>query len=201
MSSPLIGVLGGTFDPPHLGHLQAARAVQAALAGTNLAEVWWLPAALAPHKDRQPGASQVHRLRMVELMVADEPAMHVCDVEIARGGISYSVESAERLLQLYPDKQFAWIIGADMVQNLPNWFEIKRLSELITFIGLARPGFELDVRALPGFLQERIQIVPMEAADISSTEVRTRLRRGDLVQAQLSAQVLRYIEENGLYED
>jgi nicotinate-nucleotide adenylyltransferase len=198
LSAPLIGVLGGTFDPPHVGHLRAA---QAALNGTEAEQIWWLPAASAPHKAHSAQASDLQRLQMVELLIADEPAMSVCDLELTRGGISYTVDTAQQLFERYPDKRFAWVIGADMVQFLPNWVEIERLSMMITFIGLARPGFELNVRALPGFLQERIQVVPMDESEVSSTDIRAALRAGRSSDAWLPTVVRRYIEENGLYED
>ncbi len=198
LSAPLVGVLGGTFDPPHFGHLKAA---QAALSGTDAQQIWWLPAAAAPHKAQSAQASAEHRFQMLKLLIEGEASMSVCDLELARGGTSYTIDTATQLLAQYPDKRFAWVIGADMVQYLPHWVEIERISELITFIGLARPGFELDVRALPGFLQERIQIVPMDECEVSSTDIRAALRAGRSSDAWLPAVVRRYIEENGLYED
>jgi nicotinate-nucleotide adenylyltransferase len=197
-SAPLIAVLGGTFDPPHVGHLRAA---QAALNGTEAEQIWWLPAAIAPHKVQSAQASGEQRVQMVNLLIADEAAMSVCDLELARGGTSYTIDTVTQLLTQYPDKRFAWVVGADMVQFLVHWVEIERLSKMITFIGLARPGFDLDVRALPGFLQERIEIVPMDESEVSSTDIRAALRAGRSSDAWLPAEVRRYIEENGLYED
>ena len=193
-----IGILGGTFDPPHKGHLAAA---YAALASKDCAEIMFLPTAAPPHKTVRPHATPEQRLHMVELAISDEPRFRVNDLEIQLGGISFSVETARRLTSLHPDCRFSWVIVADMVQILPKWVEIEELCRMVSFIGLARPGYTPDFDELPAFLQGNIQMVPIVPVDISSSLVRDLLRRRESVREWLLPSVIRYIEENGLYED
>jgi nicotinate-nucleotide adenylyltransferase len=192
-----IGIVGGTFDPPHLGHLLLA---EAALIGAGLDEIWFMPTHRPPHKSASPHAAPAQRRAMVELAIAEYPDFHLCDLELKRRGPSYTIDSARALLAAHPDCRFAWIIGADMVQSLPQWVQIAELAELVSFIGVARPGFELDNLELPPFVRQALTIVPMIAIDLSSSAVRERLRRRQSVRFLVPDAVIRYIEGNELYE-
>jgi nicotinate-nucleotide adenylyltransferase len=192
-----IGIVGGTFDPPHLGHLLLA---EAALSGAGLDEIWFMPTHSPPHKKAKPQAAPAHRRHMLELALAEHPDFRVCDLELKRRGVSYTIDSARALLAEHPDCRFSWVMGADMVQSLPTWVKIEELAELVSFIGVARPGFALDEQALPPFVRQTLSVVPMVALDLSSSTVRDRLRRGQSVRFLLPEAVIRYIEGNDLYE-
>jgi len=192
-----IGIMGGTFDPIHLGHLVAAeRAGEAA----GLDEVWFMPASAPPHKLHAPQASAEHRLEMVRRATDGNPSFRVSEYELVKGGTSYTVDTMAELTKLYPYTEFSYIIGADMVMYLPKWRRIGELAQLVRFIGVARPGFLLRPGELDPALQERIAIVPMPLMDISSTDIRERRREGRSVRYLVSDSVLDYMEVNRLYE-
>lgn len=192
-----VGIMGGTFDPVHLGHLIAA---ERAAEGALLDEVWFMPANVPPHKEQQPAASPEHRLEMVRRAIAGHPDFHCIDIEIHRGGISYSIDTVLELQGRYPDRRFYYIIGADMVMYLPEWHRIDELVRHISFIGLQRPGCDLELSKLPVNIREKVNLVPMPMIEISSTEIRERKRNRRSILFAVPEAVDQYIEENGLYE-
>lgn len=192
-----IGIMGGTFDPIHIGHLLAAE--RAGEAG-ELDEVWLMPANVPPHKPHAPRADSRHRLEMTRLAAMSNPRLSVMDFELVKGGTSYTVDTMKELALRYPQAEFSYIMGADMIMYLPKWHRIDELARLVRFIGVARPGFALRVDELDPFLQERITIVPMPQLDISSTEIRARRQAGLSVRYLVSDLVLDYMEVNRLYE-
>jgi nicotinate-nucleotide adenylyltransferase len=191
-----IGIMGGTFDPLHLGHLLIAEQAREQM---SLDEVWFMPSNVPPHKDQRPFADPIHRLEMVRLAIADHPKFKLCELEFEIGGTSYSVNTATILKERYPHYQFHWIIGADMVQYLPKWYRIQDMVELASFIGLDRPGYEHSELELPDWLSNSLTMIKMVQVDISSTEVRSRLARGNSVRYMLTEPVRSYIQENQLY--
>ncbi|WP_040948301.1 nicotinate-nucleotide adenylyltransferase [Gorillibacterium massiliense] len=192
-----IGIMGGTFDPIHLGHLIAA---ERACEEAALDEVWFMPAHVPPHKRNAPQTDSARRLEMVELAVAGNPRFRASDFEIRRGGTSFTVSTMEEMVREFPDREFYYIIGADMVMYLPHWHRIGDLAKLVTFIGLARPGYALQLEQLPWELRDKIRLVPMPLVEISSTDIRARVRDGRSYRYLVSVPVQRYIEENRLYE-
>ncbi|WP_438433255.1 nicotinate-nucleotide adenylyltransferase [Gorillibacterium sp. sgz500922] len=192
-----VGLMGGTFDPVHLGHLLAAeRAAEAA----GLDEVWFMPASVPPHKPHAPRASAHERLEMVRRATADNPNFRVSEYELERGGTSYTYDTVAGLVREFPEAEFSYIVGADMVMYLPKWYRIRELAALVRFVGVARPGFILRLEELEPSLRERVTIVPMPLMEISSTEIRERRRAGLSVRYLVSASVLDYMEVNRLYE-
>ncbi|MFD0871476.1 MULTISPECIES: nicotinate-nucleotide adenylyltransferase [Paenibacillus] len=192
----LIGIMGGTFDPIHTGHLVAA---ETALEEAGLDEVWFMPANIPPHKPNTPLASPDQRLEMVSLAIDSHPSYRAVDVELTRGGTSYTYDTVTRLQQLYPDHRFHYIIGADMVMYLPKWHQIEKLSEMVTFLGVGRPGFDIDLEALPSHLRSRIKLMTMPAMEISSTDIRERIRNGRSIRYRVPESVRLYIERSGIY--
>lgn len=191
-----VGIMGGTFDPIHLGHLLAGELAREA---AGLDEVWFMPSHVPPHKVPGPAASPEERLAMVRLAVEGHPFFRVTDIEIRKGGTSYTVDTLELLLREHPDTEFSYIIGADMVLYLPKWYRIGDIVRHVDFIGLARPGWDADLSALPEAIAGRVRLVPMIQVEISSTEIRTRLREGRTVRYLLPESVRSHIEGRGLY--
>lgn len=190
------GLMGGTFDPIHEGHLLAAEAAREA---AGLDEVWFIPTNVPPHKP-QPGADAQARLEMVKLAIADHPAFRAEEAELARGGVSYTADTVAALRERYPEHSFYWIVGTDMMNDLPHWHRIEELAAQVRFVCLRRQGEESEESALPAFLRERLLHAPMPPIGISSTDIRDRLREGRSIRYQVPEAVRHYIERNGLYE-
>lgn len=192
-----VGIMGGTFDPIHQGHLLAAELAREAC---GLDEVWFMPAYVPPHKHPGPEATPEERLEMVRLAVDSHSAFRVTDVEICKGDTSYTIETMELLATRHPEISFWYIIGADMVMYLPQWRRIEELVRLTGFIGLARPGYELKLDQLPEFIRSSVTLVPMLQMELSSTEIRRRRREELSVRYMVPEPVRLYLEERGLYE-
>lgn len=190
------GLMGGTFDPIHAGHLLAAEAAREA---AGLDEVWFIPTNVPPHKP-QPGAGARERLEMVRLAIADHPAFRAEEAELDQGGVSYTVDTVAALRERYPERSFYWIVGTDMMNDLPNWHRIEELAAQVRFVCLRRQGEESEEGALPAYLRERLLHAPMPPIGISSTDIRERLRDGRSIRYQVPEAVRDYIERNGLYE-
>lgn len=192
-----IGLMGGTFDPVHIGHLIAA---QSACEELGLHEVWFMPTSVPPHKEQAPGASPEQRWQMVCLAVEDHPSFKPSDVELCKGGVSYSIETVLMLRSRYPEHEFFYIIGADMVQYLPKWHRIDELITLVTFVGLHRPGYETGYDELPAPIRKAVHSACMPQIELSSTEIRQRRAEGRSVRYMVPDRVNDYIEVNRLYE-
>jgi nicotinate-nucleotide adenylyltransferase len=192
-----IGIMGGTFDPIHLGHMIAAESAREA---AGLDEVWFIPTFMPPHKQNLSIASAEQRLAMVQLAIADHPFFRVVDYEITRGGTSYTADTVQYLRQLHPKLLFYYIIGADMVMYLPKWVRIEEIIKDVSFIGLQRPGFEFEIEQLPEELAAKVQLAEMPLIDISSTAIRERKRLRQSVRYLVCENVRLYMEANHLYE-
>lgn len=182
-----IGILGGTFDPPHLGHLLIANEV---LTQLELDEVKFMPNKMPPHKEDL--SDENDRLQMVQLAIADHPLFSIEDIELHREGLSYTYDTMLILTKRYPDNDYYFIIGADMVEYLPQWYKIDELVKLVRFVGTARPNFEVDTNY-------PVELVDVPQVDISSSMIRERVKAGRSIKYLLPDPVIQYIEENQLY--
>lgn len=208
----MIGMLGGTFDPIHYGHLRPA---QEAAARLGLAELRLVPAATPPHR-RQPVAEAAQRLRMVELAVTEFPGFTADDREIRRGGPSYTVPTLESLRAEIGATPLCLLIGSDAFRDIESWHRWQRLPELAHLVVLDRPGFPAPpAAALADWARERVALAPEELRmrpagrllflavtplDISATRIRAAIARGEAPPAGwLPAPVWDYIRRNGIY--
>lgn len=193
-----IGVFGGSFDPPHSGHLALARAAREQL---GLDEVILLPANQNPLKSSRSNASAKHRLAMVQRLVKGEPGLAVSDMEITRGGVSYTVDTIGELQMVQP-ADYWFLMGADALKGLPQWKNPARLLRLCRLgVAVRPPMTEGDVLArVPPDLRAKVDLIKMAPMDVSSTDIRTRLAKGQNASPWLAPEVLRYIGENGLYK-
>jgi len=185
-----IGVLGGTFDPIHIGHLAAASEVHAAL---SLDRVLVVPAAEQPFKKGREIASGEHRLAMARLAVTGDPRLEVSDVDIARGAPTYTIDTMEELDATHLGATWFFVTGADALARLDEWRESERLRELATFVGVTRPGY-----AVPPGLRD-VPLVEVPALGVSSTDVRRRVSLGLPIRYLVPDMVADYIGENHLY--
>lgn len=191
-----IGILGGTFDPIHLGHLMIAEQVRQEL---SFEQIWFMPTNSPPHKQEGPAATARQRLEMVELAIKDNAYFRVEDIEIRRGGTTYTFDTMTELRSLYPSYTFHYLIGGDMVAYLPKWHRIDELLELVHFVGLLRPGYESAWDQLPEGLRDKVSMIAAPLIDISSTMVRSRAAHGWSIRYCVPDAVDHYIRENRLY--
>jgi nicotinate-nucleotide adenylyltransferase len=195
-----IGILGGTFNPPHLGHLVCA---QEAYVQLGLARVMLIPARTPPHKpvDDEPGVG--HRLHMCRLAVAgDEQRFEVSDLEAGREGPSYTVDTLELLHSRTPDSELFLIVGGDIAVGLPSWHEPERVLSMATLAVAERPGTgRQEVEQALGQLRggQRARFFDMPEIGISSTMLRDRVRAGGPTRYLMPEAVRSYIGEQQLY--
>jgi nicotinate-nucleotide adenylyltransferase len=198
--SPRLGILGGTFDPIHHGHLVAAQEV---LYQLRLDRVLFMPAGDPPHKPSRPVSPAPHRVRMVELGTAGQAGFAVSRVDVDRPGPHYTVDTLQLLHQKWgPGTSLYFIEGTDSLADILTWYRPERLIELAELAVVERPGVALDLdeleQRLPG-LRERIHWVRMPSLEISSTGLRARVREGRPISYLLPATVEAYVREQSLY--
>ncbi len=196
-----VGILGGTFDPIHYGHLVAGEEARCAL---GLERVLFVPSARPPHKLEYPVSPADRRVEMVRLAIADNPQFELSTVELDRSGYSYTVDTvAELQQQLGSEAQLYFILGEDALADLPAWHQPKKLLELCELIAVNRPGYHsfslrLLERQLPG-VENRVHPVRIPELAIWSTELRARVASGLPIRYLLPDTVHDYIYEQGLY--
>ncbi len=194
-----VGIMGGTFDPIHFGHLAAAEEARHRF---RLARVIFIPNGRPPHKpDYQPTPAE-RRYHMVLLATASNPAFEASRVEIDRPGPSYAVDTLHELRRrLGPDGRLYFIAGADALLEILDWRDPERLAESCEFIAVSRPGYDLQQlqQALPKHLLTHLHTLEVPALDISSTELRRRASAGLPLRYLTPSPVVRYIAAHGLY--
>ena len=191
-----IGILGGTFDPPHAGHVAAAVAAHKQL---GLDEVHVIPAGQAPLRAGAPVASAADRVAMCRLAFAEHPWAVVDERETRRAGTSWSVDTARELAREHPDASRVWILGADQLARLDRWKDVVELCGLVEFAVLSRDGIPTSP---PASLAAVIRLTVLKAPEVqvSSTALREALRRGDSPRNGLPLGVARHIDERSLYQ-
>lgn len=195
-----LGVLGGTFDPPHMAHLVLAETARSSL---GLERVLFVPAGDPWRKAGQDVTPVRHRLAMVRLAVGGDPAFEVSTLEVEREGPSYTVDTLTELHERYgPDAELYFLLGEDALRDMPNWKEPERIAALATLVvaprpGGAGPGAPPDF-PLPG-VAAKVVPLDMPLIDVSATDLRERARQGLSLRDVVPPAVARYIEEHGLY--
>jgi len=214
-SGPRLGILGGTFDPIHFGHLRLAEEVGESL---NLEHVYLIPAALPPHKGQKGVSAFQHRFEMTRIASAESPRLKVLDLEARREGFSYSIETLRIFHSMYqPDLDLYFVLGMDAFLEIETWKDFRSLFSYAHFVVIQRPGFPSDI--LESFLptlgvnferggQENrflspsgYEVISMEATlmDISSTKIREKVAAGKSIRFLVPEAVRSYIESKRLY--
>jgi nicotinate-nucleotide adenylyltransferase len=198
-----LGIFGGSFNPVHLGHLLLA---QTALERFDLDRVLFMPCAVQPHKDRRALASATHRAAMVEAAIQDNLAFELLDIELRRGGVSYSVDSLREIRSRYPAADLFFLIGADTLLELHGWKDIDAVLSLCAFIVFARPGYDLQSLSpaalkLPPPWPDRLvrNVCSVRQIDISSSDIRHRVAEGLNIRYLVPQPVEMIIMEHHLY--
>lgn len=197
-----IGIMGGTFDPIHFGHLVAAEAVRCQL---SLDKVIFVPSGQPPHKKAVTVTAADHRLAMTNLAIADNCHFHSSQVELLRSGPSYTIDTVCHFLEESPGAEIYFITGADAILELLSWKDALQLLELCYFIAVTRPGYDLghldDLKSqLASGLGEKIISLQVPGIAISSTDLRQRVQRGEPIKYLLPEAVRIYISEGNLYQ-
>jgi nicotinate-nucleotide adenylyltransferase len=194
-----VGILGGTFNPPHVAHLVCARE---ALDQLGLGRVVLVPVATPPHKPLPDDPGAEVRLELCRRAAAGDERLEVSDIEVRRGGPSYTVATLEEIHARRPEDELTFIAGGDMAASLPDWREPERVLELARFAVAEREGAEREeierrTAGLGG--RERIAFFDMPRLDVSSSEVRARVAAGLPIDELVPPPVAAYIDERGLY--
>lgn len=190
-----IGVMGGTFDPIHHGHLVAASEVQAVF---GLDEVVFVPTFVQPFKLGHEATPAEHRYLMAVIATASNPKFSVSRVDIDRGTTTYTIDTLRDLHQIYDNAELFFITGADAIADIMKWKDVNKLFELAHFVGVTRPGVDFDSRRLPA---QQVSLVEVPAMAISSTDCRTRVKSHQPVWYLVPDGVVQYIAKYGLYVD
>ncbi|MBR7025327.1 MAG: nicotinate-nucleotide adenylyltransferase [Selenomonadaceae bacterium] len=196
-----IGIMGGTFDPIHLGHLATAEAVRESF---SLDEILFIPAARPPHKLGRPVTDEKHRLAMTILATRSNKFFKVSDMELKRTGLSYTLDTMNELYKTFGDAtELFFIIGADSLADLFKWHAAKELVEKCHFIATTRQGVDVNFSAVENFFgaaaKEHIHRVTTPGLEISSTDLREKIRCGRSIKYLVPEAVEEYILKEGLY--
>ncbi|MCR5437916.1 MAG: nicotinate-nucleotide adenylyltransferase [Selenomonas sp.] len=197
-----IGIMGGTFDPIHMAHLAIAEQVREAFA---LDLVLFIPAANPPHKQGRKVAPAYHRLMMTQLATYSNSCFHVSKQELERTGPSYSLLTVREVQEKYgADAELYFITGSDTINELHTWYHIEELLDSCHFVGTTRPGAPVDkedlVKRFGRLAEEKIHFLAVPELEISSTDIRQRVRCGKSIKYLVPAAVEAYIRKEGLYQ-
>lgn len=186
-----VGILGGTFNPPHLGHLIIADQVKDQL---GLEKILFLPSARPPHANGKTTIEAKHRAKMVEKAIEEYPEFELDQTEIERGGKSYTFDTIKALSEQNPDIEYYFIIGADMVEDLPSWYKVEELVRLVQIVAVNRPNYSVET-------PYPLIFIDVPNIEISSSIIRQKISDHCSVKFLLPDKVLDYIESEGLYHD
>jgi len=186
-----LGILGGTFDPPHIGHLILA---QSAIEKFQLDKILFMPAARQPHKQNQEVTSAEIRLRLLKLAVKGNSRFEISDIEIKRSGVSYTCDTLKELSNIYLKARLYLIIGGDNINDIETWKNPEQIFSMAQVIAATRPDSKPEC-----LYMDRIDIFNMPQVDISSTMIRKLVKHGKSIKYLVPDDIEKYIIENNLY--
>lgn len=187
-----VGILGGTFNPPHMGHLIMAEQVKDQL---DLDKIFFMPTAQPPHSSvTKTTIASEKRVQMLELATMDNSDFEIERYEVDKGGKNYTYDTMKALIELYPTVDFYFIVGGDMIADMPTWYRIDELIELVQFVGVNRPGYSVET-------DYPIIMVDIPMIDISSSTIRKKVAMNCSIKYLVPEDVRNYIVLEGLYQD
>jgi nicotinate-nucleotide adenylyltransferase len=189
-----VGVLGGTFDPPHLGHLVLAQELAEEL---KLDRVLFIPPAVPPHKDLREVSSAKHRFEMTKRAIKGNKLFSVSDIELKRKGPSYTVDTIRELKKIYPQSELFFLTGSDILEEILKWKDPQEIYRQIKIVIGLRPGF--DKIGPANQFAHKNQIIEITSLNISSTLIREKIKKGKSIKYLVPPGVLDYIKDNKLY--
>jgi len=185
-----IGILGGTFNPVHIGHLILAEEVREKL---GLSKVIFVPAYLPPHKENSDIAQAKDRLEMVKLAIRTNKFFQASDMEIKRDGRSYTIDTVKEFKKLYPRDEMYFITGSDLLKYLEEWKDLNEIIQLVKFVVATRPGYPLE--KIPSY----IKTIGIRAVDVSAFEIRNCIKENKSFRYLVPEAVEAYINKKGIY--
>lgn len=189
-----IGIFGGTFNPPHLGHLIVAERVREEL---GLGKILFIPSAISPHKQHLPLADPALRMEMVQLALLGEQFFEPSSIELDRGGVSYTVDTLEQLRRIYLEDTLHLLVGMDNLLELATWKSPERIVDISRVVVMTRPGFR--PREAPDRVQKDFILCQVPEIEISSSEIRERVKQGKSIRYLVPKPVESYILSRRLY--
>jgi len=193
-----IGILGGTFNPVHNGHLIMAEEVREKL---GLDKILFIPTNIPPHKESADIASANSRIEMLKLAIKGNPNFSISDIEIKRGGKSYTIDTIRALKEKSPFDKFYFLIGSDLLTCFDGWKDINEITKLVTFVVATRPGFSVvDVGNYLASQQVGIKTLDIRAVDISGYSIRSAIRAGRSFRYLVPDKVYNYITKKRIYQ-
>lgn len=191
-----VGIFGGTFNPPHIGHLIVAEFIREE---ANLDKIIFIPCASPPHKQNQKYLSQMasahHRFEMVKIAISENPFFEVSDIEIKRGGISYTVETVSYLVEKFPERDFYLLIGADQFEEFHMWKDPDEIVKKVHLLVFNRYGYKVTESKFSKYAT----FIAVPNVDISASSIRDRIRLGKSIRYLVPVGVEEYIYRNNLY--
>jgi nicotinate-nucleotide adenylyltransferase len=185
-----VGILGGTFNPIHVGHLILAEEVREKLC---LDKIIFMPAYLPPHKNNSHVIEAGHRYKMIQAAIKENPYFSVSDIEIKRKGRSYTIDTIRELKKLYPGDELYFITGSDLLKYLDDWKDLSQIISMVKFVVATRPGYALE--KIPAY----IATVAIRAVDISAFEIRDAIKDNKSFRYLVPESVFKYITKKNLY--
>jgi nicotinate-nucleotide adenylyltransferase len=189
-----LGILGGTFDPIHVGHLVLAEQVREKL---QLEQVIFIPCASPPHKTGHELSPAAQRFEMTELALKGNARLSVSDIELKREGLSYTVETLRKLRERHKDSEIYFLTGSDVLDEITTWREPEEIYRLAKIVIGVRPGFD-QFDPQDRFAKKSV-IVRITGVDVSSTEIREKVRKGESIKYLVPSDVEEYIKRENLY--
>jgi nicotinate-nucleotide adenylyltransferase len=196
MEKKRIGLFGGTFNPIHCGHVKAAESVQNMF---SFDRILFIPSYLPPHKESVDVASAAHRLKMVELALASFDRFFPSSVEIDARGTSYSILTLNKIKEMFPQTEVFFLLGIDAFLEIETWKDYEDVLEQCSFVVMSRPGFRLSEAKDILTEKYKIYLLSINTLDISSSEVRERIRKNQPIEGLVPENVENYIKERRLY--
>jgi len=192
--SKRIGILGGTFDPPHFGHLVLAQEISEKL---KLNRVIFIPSAVPPHKTENEVSSAKHRFEMIKLAIKGNKLFSVSDIELKREGPSYTVNTIKELKKIYAKAELFFLTGSDILEEILSWKDPQEIYRSIKIVIGLRPGFD-EIDPNNQFAQKS-QIIEITSLDISSTLIKDKIKKGESIRYLVPRKVEEYIRKKKLY--
>ncbi len=198
-----LGIFGGTFNPPHKGHIYVAKqAMQLA----RLDKILFVPCGNPPHKAVEGNVEAVKRLEMTRRAIENIPEFEICDIELKTNQKSYTAKTLERLRTIYPDKRLCFVVGGDSLRDLESWYHPERIFALAEIIAVSRKDVDkTEAQFMTDYYCReygaKVCLIEVDTMDISSSEIRDRIKKGLDVSDLIQDEVFEFIKENEIYRD